>query len=163
MATTYEKIQSYTLGSPSTSISFTSIGSGYTDLRIVFVPKASTDTGALIRYNNDTSSLYSWTYMYGDGSGAYSGRASSQNRIYLSQVQDVNATPSLITCDIFSYAGGTNKTCLIEYAADKNGSGSVSRYVGLYSSTSAITRVDLIGVSNFDTGTIATLYGILKA
>jgi hypothetical protein len=66
--------------------------------------------------------------------------------------------------NIFSYAGSTNKTCLIESSEDKNGSGSTVRTVGLWRDTSAITSIEvLMSSSTFATGTIATLYGIKNA
>jgi hypothetical protein len=66
---------------------------------------------------------------------------------------------------MFSYAGSTFKSCLVERNADFNGSGQVARQVGLWRSTSAITSISLFDPfgNGYGTGTIATLYGILKA
>jgi hypothetical protein len=66
---------------------------------------------------------------------------------------------------IFNYAGSTNKTFLVENAADQNGSGDFTAVVGLWRSTSAITAVNLImgGTAQYKTGTTATLYGIKAA
>jgi len=65
--------------------------------------------------------------------------------------------------DIFNYSGNTNKTVLWAESSDKNGSGAVSRNVGLWRNTSAITTIQLSDSSsrNFGVGTTATLYGIL--
>jgi hypothetical protein len=69
-----------------------------------------------------------------------------------------------LTLDLFSYAGSTFKTALITQSNDRNGSGSVEQTVALYRSTTAISRIDLnSGAPYFNTGTIATIYGILKA
>ena len=169
MATTYEKIQSTTLGSAASSISFTSIGSGYTDLRLVFNNTGASATGVgvpTMSFNSDSSSNYSLTRLAGQGSVAVSTRTTSQTVISLASYTAPQTTvPLLITVDLFSYAGSTNKTCLITYNNDYNGSGSIELAVGLYRSTSAITSISITsaGASTWNTGTTATLYGILKA
>ena len=164
---TYEPIATTTLGSAASSIIFSSIPSTYTDLRLVLVaggtPSAS---GACeIRFNSDTATNYSQTYITGTGSAASSSRFTSRSFIFLAVYDVLYTTPQLLTADIFGYAGSTYKTCLTTQNADLNGSGDVSATVGLWRSTAAINRIDLItdaGVS-FTTGTTATLYGIKAA
>jgi hypothetical protein len=166
MATTYEKIATTTLGSANSVISFGSIGSGYTDLRLVFVATSTSATPSIpITFNSDTGANYSFTYLYGNGSSAASGANTSQNNIYAAIGSGLSSTiPTMITLDIFSYAGSTFKTCLLEGSFDKNGSGTTERFVGLWRSTSAINTITLTtSTSTFATGTTATLYGILKA
>ena len=163
MATTYEKIATTTLSSAG-SISFTSIPSTYTDIRLVLVAFASSNLNFNITFNNDTSALYSQTDLYGDGTTASSGRQSGNTGISMSVYANFGTTPHLTTLDLFSYAGSTNKTCLITQSNDRNGTGIVSRTVSLYRSTSAINRLDVVaGAPTFSAGTTATLYGILKA
>jgi hypothetical protein len=164
MATTYEKIATTTLGSASSTIDFTSIGSGYTDLRLVLTGKAVSSASGIFRFNSDSATNYSYTILYGDGTSAASGRQTSQNAIGTNYGSGLSTTPFLITIDIFSYAGSTFKTSLVSVQNDQNGSGEVNRIVGLWRSTSAITAVNLLtGSGQYDTGTIATIYGILKA
>jgi hypothetical protein len=163
MPTTYEPIATTTLGAATTTITFSSIPATYTDLRLTFVPIASTAMNVDLRFNNDSSSLYSFTQLWGDGSSAASTRSSNQTRIRLSSAQTVPAIPTLHDIDVFSYAGSTFKTALIKRAMDENGSGTISTQVGLYRSTTAINRIDIIGISNFAIGTTATLYGIKNA
>jgi hypothetical protein len=164
MATTYEKIATTTLGTAGTSITFSSIPATYTDLRVVWVGVTSSAADITLRYNNDSASNYSQTYLDGTGTSAISGRLTSQTRIYLFPNGGTSTTiPSLYAFDVFSYAGSTFKTMLQESSGDKNGSGGVDRSVGLYRSTSAINRIDLLSNHNMSIGTIATLYGILKA
>ena len=70
--------------------------------------------------------------------------------------------PTFFTVDVFSYAGSTFKTLLATASEDLNGSGSTSARVALYRSTSAITSFELYTVGTaFQSGTTATLYGIL--
>ena len=169
MPATYEKIATTTLGSAASSIGFTSIGSGYTDLKWVLVLPNATATGndIYLRYNSDSSSLYSVTSLDGDGASATSARNTGNDKGIASfQMSYPSSTqPFLLTGDVFSYAGSTFKTSLQTASGDRNGAGGgVSRNVILYRSTSAITAISLFFTSgNFATGTTATLYGILKA
>jgi hypothetical protein len=164
MATTYDKIASTTLGSAG-QITFSSIPATYTDLRIVLVAK-SVASGANVqfRFNGDTGTNYSFNYLRGDSSAtAY--RESNTTFGYFSD--DSSSTNSYMgTLDIFSYAGSTYKTTLGTFSNDQNGSGNVYAVVNLWRSTSAITSVSLSPSNfgnNFQSGTTATLYGILKA
>ena len=165
MATTYEKIASTTLGSAAATIDFNSIAGTYTDLRLVIVGKYTSGGGnTRIVFNSDTSSLYSSTRIAGDGSSASSDRLTSQTVQRLSFDGNSSTIPNFLTVDVFSYAGSTFKTSLIESSEDKNGSGSVLRTVGLYRSTSAISSIQIsLSSSTMAAGTTATLYGILKA
>ena len=61
MASTYEKIASYTLTSTSTGVTFSSIPATYTDLNLVLNIKGSTDSIPAIRLNSDTAYNYSYT------------------------------------------------------------------------------------------------------
>ncbi len=165
MPATYEPIATTTLGSATATISFTSISASYTDIRVVLVGSHETTATTLrMQVNSDTGTNYSYTELIGDGATASSSRGTSSSRINCGNANFNNTQPSLITVDWFSYAGSTNKTCLVTASQDRNGSGSVLRTVGLWRSTSAITSVQLFpATGNFAAGTTATLYGILKA
>jgi len=166
MATTYDKIATTTLSSASANITFSSITSAYTDLRIVLTSTGSVANYAKINFNSDTATNYSDTVIYGDGTTAYSARDTSAATVFLDggYTQMSTTIPAFYTVDIFSYAGSTFKTFLSTASIDKNGSGSVARVVGLWRSTSAITSIALaVNTGNFAIGTSATLYGILKA
>jgi hypothetical protein len=165
MPATYEPIATTTLGSAAATISFTSISASYTDIRVVLAGSHETTATTLrMQVNSDTGTNYSYTELIGDGATASSSRGTSSSRINCGNANFNNTQPSLITVDWFSYAGSTNKTCLVTASQDRNGSGSVLRTVGLWRSTSAITSVQLFpATGNFATGTTATLYGILKA
>lgn len=163
MPATYEPIATTTLGSAASSITFSSIPSTYTDLRLVLVSIST--TFPQMRFNNDATALYSWTYVTGTGTAAQSGRFTSATEFYANTGQSATI-PSLYTFDIFSYAGSTFKSFLNTQNNDKNGSGDVVAAVGLYRSTTAISRIDLLANiygTTFSTGTTATLYGIKAA
>lgn len=165
---TYEPIATTTLTSVS-AITFSSIPSTYTDLRLVLVgrnERASTSTNVAMRFNSDTGTNYSHTFIDGNGTTASSGRGTSATNISLYFTPGTTVASgifSLITVDIFSYAGSTYKTTLGTNSFDLNGSGNVRDIVGLWRSTSAITQIDLTVTNNFSIGTTATLYGIKAA
>ena len=162
MPTTYEPIATTTLGSAAATISFTSITSAYTDVRVVLTGTHETTSATIRMTVNSSATGYSYTHLLGNGTSAISSRGISSTRI--NTAFNFSSTPTLAIIDWFSYAGSTNKTCLIDNAADLNGSGTVYRTVGLWQNTSAITSIELFpSTGNFATGTTATLYGILKA
>lgn len=154
-------IATTTLGSATSAITFSSIAATYTDLRLVLIGTGSTTLNVRLTFNNDSSALYSQTNLAGDGTTAEG--TETQNQTFIKQMYNLfNTTPSMITYDIFSYAGSTHKTTLITNASDNNGSGRIVNQVAIYASTTAITRLDLTAsTGNFAIGTTATLYGIL--
>jgi len=166
MAATYEPIATTTLGSAAASIDFTSIGSGFTDLRLVLAGSTSASTYLYFTINN-TTTPYSYTYLYGTGAVANSKRNTSGGLTGIFINDEVATGVSdrfLAELNFFSYAGSTYKTSLSKYSGDRNGSGQVQLNVNLWGSTSAITQITLYPSSgNFETGTTATLFGILKA
>lgn len=164
MPATYEPIATTTLGSAAANITFSSIPATYTDLRVVLVATTTVADAIHLRYNADTGANYSRTVLQGDGSTAASSRQTGENFIYLTRTNLDTTLPQLFEIDIFSYAGSTNKTCLVASSQDKNGSGVVVREVGLWRSTAAINEVALASFSStFKIGTTATLYGIKNA
>lgn len=164
MPATYEKIATTTLSSAASSVDFNSIGSGYTDLRLVLVTQNTSGGNLTMRFNSDTSSSYSVTTLFGTGSSALSERTTSATSLRVGAAAASSTTWHLFEIDIFSYAGSTNKTELTTANLDNNGSGSVRKTVGLWRNTSAITSISLTYDSgNHSIGTTATLYGILKA
>ena len=161
---TYEPIATTTLGSAANSITFSSIASTYTDLRLVITYDATINTSEIyMRFNSDSGSNYSRTRLQSDGTTVSTGVSTNQTYGILG---GTDAPMVYYGIDIFSYAGSTNKTYLAEFAQDKNGSGQVRRDVGLWRSTSAITSILLdgsLGGGQLPAGTIATLYGIKAA
>jgi hypothetical protein len=164
---TYKPLQSITLTSNASSITFSSISQDYTDLVLVSQTQQVTSSEDLaIRFNNDSTSVYSRTYICGDGSTAHSGRSTSQSYIIL----DHHGTPPTSTSfgssivNIPNYSNTTlNKTVL-----NRNGSidspqaiATVAN-VGLWRSTSAITSITVLctNSSNLKAGSTFDLYGI---
>jgi hypothetical protein len=170
MAITYDPIFTQTLGSSASSITFSSIPATFTDLRFVITGHATGTNGEIMRiqFNSDTGSNYSATELRATGSSVSSNRFSNTTSMRIAFMADdfLGATIiSTASVDIFSYTGSTNKTALGTGSVDANGSGYVTRSVGLWRNTSAITSITILPASGdvWTAGTTATLYGIKNA
>ena len=166
MPATYEPIATTTLGSAAASITISSIPATYTDLILIATGVTTDDAVAIfLRFNSDTSSVYSQTRMGGDGSSATSSRNNGLSFLSATGFAGSSSTiPSTRNINIFSYAGSLFKTILGFVSEDKNGSGAVTNAVGLWNNTAAITSISLTPSSgNLATGYTATLYGIKNA
>ena len=166
MPATYEPISTVTLGSAASTITFSAIPNTFTDLKLILTGNSRYATSFLrIRYNGNSSAIYSTTWLSGSGTAATSSRNTSTPYINsVSTFYTAGNSPSMAEIDIFSYAGSTNKTCLFRVSGDQNGIGFVNPAVGLWSNTSAITSVTVeLNGDEWSSGTTATLYGILRA
>lgn len=161
MAVTYTPIATSTLSSASSSVTFSSIPSTYTDLVLVLGGASETGVGLALRFNGDTSTNYSNTYLGGSGTTAISGRATNA---VIGRFGNIGTTNTTATAHIMNYSNtSTYKTTLgrassvTEYAI---------AYVSLWRSTSAINSVVVLSdnlSTNFIAGTTFTLYGIQAA
>ena len=160
MATTYDKIATVSISGTSTT-TFGSIASSWTDLRLVFTGSLASSGRMAIQYNGDTGTNYSQTKLWGDGTSVQSTQTTNANFIYLGATGTTNIR--FDSFDIFSYAGSTYKTCLATESIDANGSGETMSLVGLWRSTSAITSITLYNFNGGNVSGSATLYGIKSA
>jgi hypothetical protein len=170
MPKTYEPIQSTTLVSDQATVTFSSINGGFTDLLVVVETQTTNNDYMLaLRFNGDSSTLYSYTTLDGNGSIAESSRRSSMSLGTLQRIVS-NGSRVVSTVHVMNYANTTtNKTYI---ARTSQASRWVSANVGLYRSTSAITSITISeagdgGAGSF-TGTLKagstfTLYGIKAA
>jgi hypothetical protein len=162
MATaTYVPLATQTLGSAGT-VTFSSIPSTYTDLRLVVSVIGNSGNPITFRFNGDTGTNYSWTMLDGTGGGTGSISTTSASLDTMgAYLNGLSTTPQMGTLDIFSYAGSTYKTSLSSWAGDQNGSGEVEVIVHLWRSTSAINSIALTNNgTNFSAGSTFTLWGI---
>jgi hypothetical protein len=162
---TYTPIATTTLGSATSSVTFSSISGSYTDIILVINAKqtATPNRWTTIRLNSDTGSNYSYTSLEGDGSSAGSYRESNQTRGAIS-FKTSTANWGQNTVHFQNYSNSTTyKSWLSRGGAADTG---VVAIAGLWRSTSAITTI-LITLEgsgqNFDTGSMFTLYGIQAA
>lgn len=166
MATnTYVALDLKTVTSAVSSVTFTSIPSTYTDLVLVINAQAST-VGQVIemQYNNDTSSNYSMTELYGNGTSPGSFRRSSISSLQTSwnivNFPDLNFGNAII--HLMNYSNTTTyKTVLSRTNAPSATYGGTVSSVGLWRSTSAISTLKVfLGGGNFAVGSTFSLYGI---
>jgi hypothetical protein len=168
MPATYDSLATTTLGAISSTITFSGISSAYTDLKIVLVATAN-DTGRTVwlRFNSDSANNYTIAQISGNGSAVQADEQINFSAINVAGASNLSTTiPHLYDIDIFSYSGSTKKAVLCKKSGDDNGSGYVVVNAGYWNSTAAINAITLQcgnGVSQFNIGTTATLYGILRA
>jgi hypothetical protein len=164
---TYSQIASTTLGSAAASVTFSSIAGTYTDLVIVSsaANTAINANGMGIRFNSDSATNYSKTYLYGDGSSVVSGRGTNQTNISISNmpISSTGVFAATIT-HIQNYSNATTYKTVLSRGGGANTGNLVIAYVGTWRSTAAITTIDLINDSgNFAAGSTFNLYGITAA
>jgi hypothetical protein len=154
---TYEPIASQTLASAASEIVFSSLPQNYTDLILVgnVIRTASSDTR--IQVNGDTSSLYSYTFLGGNGSSASSFRVS--NAAQWDVGYQAATTPTTLISNFQNYSNGaTFKTVLSRASAS---AGDVAAFTSLYRSTSPITSIRIFQTSgNLASGSTFTIYGV---
>jgi hypothetical protein len=164
MPRTYEPIASNTIGSGgAASFTFSSIPATYTDLRVVVVDQFTNNYNMGLRFNSDSGSNYSDTQIYGTGSAAASARQTSQTSMFLGYTG--TSAPNVTIFDVMSYANtNVNKTVLSQSAAPAR---AVTRTVGLWRSTAAITSIEVYivfgGPINLPQNTTLSLFGIKAA
>jgi hypothetical protein len=161
---TYTLINSSTLGTATSTVTFSSIPSTYTDLIIVMNAGATALSDAKINFNSDTGTNYSNTYLWGSVSPNYgSARASNQTFMYACYYANFDTTiQNTQIINIMDYSNSTtNKSVLIRGA---KGGTSTDVIVGLWRSTAPITTIAVGSVgSTFLAGSTFKLYGIEAA
>jgi hypothetical protein len=167
MAITYDSIATNTTTGSTASISFSSIPSTYTDLRLVVYHTVISNTGGLyITFNNDTATNYSFTMLEGNNTVLAGSIGNNNNYIWGANTNPANSTnPALWTFDIFEYSDAQFKTVLSDVSSARDATNSyLFKTVGMWRSTSAVSSIQIVAQNfNFGAGTVATLYGILRA
>jgi hypothetical protein len=169
MPSTYTPIATTTLTTSATGITFSSIPSTYTDLRIIvnyYVAAGASGNIGGIKINNATTN-YSDTLIYADSSTATSildSTGSNRGVIMLWRMFSTGNQYGVLTADFPSYANTTNfKNVLFRVSSVD---GWVSAGIGLYQSNSAISTIEITRFAtefSYGAGTTATLYGIKAA
>ena len=160
--------ESIATASPSgtNTVSFTSIPSTYKHLQIRISALTSSGGGSFRgTLNGDTTSAnYIGHYLDGLGSSVVTGTNSGVGWMSfgLTYAGLVTTYPNLTIIDIHDYASTTkNKTVRSFSGNDASGSGSIDSVSGLWLSTSAINRVDIItGSGTYQSGSVVSLYGV---
>ena len=162
---TYTLIDSVTLGSSASSVTFSSldtIAAGYRDLVLVMKPKRLGSEGNwLITFNNDTNynDNYFGVGMYGTGASAGSWLPSGNNYKLNLDPQGFGATYMYVT-SILDFATTDKHKSFLNRMNDANSQTVAGAY--RWASTSAITTLKLhfFADSLINSGSTFYLYGI---
>ena len=169
MANTYTLIASNTLSSSAASVTFSAIPNTYTDLVLRFSARndrAVTDGTFKITLNGLTSSIYSWTYLQGNGSAASSARASATTSLQDYALVGSSATSntfSSIEIYIPSYTVSQNKPISAISVNETNATAvKMTALAQLAATTAAISSIEIANNSTwqFVSGSSFYLYGI---
>jgi hypothetical protein len=163
MATnTYVALDKVTIGTATTTITFTGIDQGYTDLVLIYQGATAAAANMFVRVGNgslDTGSNYSLTEIVGSGSSASSSRLTSQAEIKITEGLFVNTNEQCnIIMNFQNYSNATTYKTLLSRA--NSAAIGVQAQVSLWRSTSAINTISVYASQNFNTGTTISLYGI---
>jgi hypothetical protein len=159
----YESIATVTLTSNQNTISFTSIPSTYQHLQIRGIFNTTAGDLLLMRWNNISTTNYSYHALTGNGSAASASGGGSASGMYVGDPSVATSIFTGVVIDILDYADGNkNKTSRTLAGYDANGSGNIRLWSGMYyGATTAISRIDLITTSsNMLTNSSFALYGI---
>lgn len=164
----YESIATTTVGAGgSSTITFSSIPSTYTHLQIRALFGASSSGQAYsVNFNSDTGSNYSYHYLAGQGSSAFTGASINRTFTLLTDTSGsgVTTSPTAFVMDLLDYTSTSkNKTMRTLIGNDANGSGQIYLVSGLYFATpAAITSISIAGLSGatFTQYSSFALYGI---
>jgi hypothetical protein len=160
MPSTYEKIATNTLGSSTSTVTFSSISSTYTDLVLVIEGALTGSAIKLIYFNGDTAANYSISTLIGV-TGNASGTSANYAFSYI-DVYNSAASRFMNVVKIMNYSNTT--TYKTFFARQDSPSTSVEQIIGSWRSTAAITSVRVDTTSNaFAAGTTFALYGIKAA
>ena len=154
MATpTYDLLDSTTLASAASSVTFSSIDQSYGDLVLVATGGMSSGSSLEIQFNGDTSSTTSPS-VYMDGNGS-SGSSATATRSFIT----FSTADSLGIMQVMDYpATEKHKPLLI-----RSNTGSIVRALaGRWANTSAITSIKLLdtGGASLTSGSTFSLFGI---
>lgn len=170
MASTYEPIQTQTVsGGSTTTITFSSIPSTYTDLVLVLNGNTAGPSTIRMWFNNDQTALYSWNGTVGRTTITARGSTAANEVViggYQNYWPDSATDRATATINILQYKNTSVFKSFLSRDSDMYGVGESGQYGGVYRSTSAINRIDLYtGYFSyyFRAGTTATLYGIKAA
>ena len=159
---TYTPIATTTLGSSTSSFTFSSIPSTYTDLVLVCNYLSENTNGqGYIRFNSDSSSNYSRTAVYGTGSSAASFRQSNNTGcpVGMSASTDFQT----IIMQIMGYSNGSTYTTVLDR---EQNAGVTLAQVFTWRSASVVNSISIQsfdGSSSIQAGATFTLYGIAAA
>ena len=169
MATTYTLISSNVLSSSAASVTFSAIPATYTDLVLrtsIRSTQEDTYSKVILRFNSDSSAIYSYTDLQGDGATPSSSRSSSDSSNTSIFWEGTSYTTNTFTSSelyIPNYGSSVNKpTSTISVTENNSSTSWIGASANLYRNTSAINSIALTH-SSFAIGSSFYLYGTSNA
>lgn len=159
-------VETITVSTPMTSISFAAIPQTGKDLYIVFSGRQGTSSdGLFMRFNNVSTGIYSYRHLRGSGSTVSSITGSAQTWIYIGATGESTQTAntfSSVAITVPNYAVVQAKSASSESVNENNATAADARIVaGESTATTAITSLQLLTSGDtFVAGTTASLYTI---
>lgn len=157
-----EFISIATVNATGTTATFSSIPSTYKSLQIRWMIKDASGNTPFIRFNGDSSSVYTTHSM--DGASSYYAQAqtgASSGFINYWGTSTGSNTFTVGITDIVDYADTSKfKTVKTFTGYDENGSGAVSLTSNLWRSTAAITSLVITCPAGYASGSTLALYGM---
>lgn len=164
MATALVALATTTLGSVTTSVTFSSLPAGYRDYRLIITTKLFQTNAYLgLRFNGDSATNYSYVQMGGSGTAASSsalGPGDGITAIYVYPAGPTDATNAIV--DIMdASATDKHKTVL---ARSNDASLNVTALAGRWANTAAVTSINIntTNGNQWGVGSTFSLYGIVS-
>ena len=166
----FEAIASTTLGSTSSTVTFSSIPGTYEHLQVrVFGQRNTGAVGDLAIRFNGSSAGYTTHLVQGNGStAAVTAQINQSSSRFGYMAPNTTSTRfGVAICDILDYANEFKyKTIRSISGYDYNGEttdpGLVALHSGLWLNASPITSIDIVGMT-FSIGSVFSLYGLRSA
>jgi hypothetical protein len=159
MAKTYTPIATVTASGSVSSITFSSISGSYTDLILMFEGKTGTADEWGLRFNSDTGSNYSSSWIAGGSNPAQSSRYTN---ISFATLNYIRTERTIAIANIQNYSNSLTYKTVIARTSEPNNAWACA---SLWRSTAAITSVTIFSYNgyNFNNTSTVTLYGIKAA
>ena len=161
----YDSIATITPYTTTTTVVFSSIPSTYTHLQVRWACfNSASRTDLKLQFNGDSSSVYAFHQLYGNGVDTPGSSALSTQTRGFTGVGGDTSVPGVGILDVLDYTSTTkNKTARALAGADMNGSGFLSMRSNLYfpGTIGAITSITISPDSGtFGSNSHFALYGI---
>ena len=161
-----QPLQTVTVGSSVSSVTFSSIPQGYTDLVIKASTRSDANDGGNYKYGtisvNGSTSNESSTFLYGNGSSTGSAR---DTVIYFWSASNLATSSTFGNFEVYipNYTSSNYKSILVDIVTESNATGAYQNLeAGLWSNTSAITSLTFTSGGNFVQYSKFSLYGVLR-
>jgi hypothetical protein len=171
---TYTPLANVTLGTATSSVSFSAIPASYRDLILVVTGRSTytPDGGESVslRVNGDSGSNYPYVRMGGTGSGSGFSDAGTLARAFLASIrasESSNTSPGVAVIQIMDYSATDKHKSMLGRGSSLAGDGTTAHAVR-WANTNAITSIQVIpdrqiqgASSNWATGTTFNLFGVI--